>query len=630
MVRRMHFLSRRSGACPAPVLTLLLSLALAALAPAQTAPPVRTVAATNLARIRDEGLNRSKVMETIAHLTDVIGPRLTGSPQMKRANEWTRDQMVAWGLTNAALEPWGTFGRGWSLQSFSAQLTVPESMPLIAVPKAWSPSLDKPIEAEVVFLDAASDADLEKYKGRLKGAIVLMAQPRELKTRFEPAATRLTETNLLRLANAGEPGARNPLPYEIQGASPRSTPPATNATPAPARTTPTPAATPTAPPRTNSTPRSSRSGPLSRTAFVMEEGAALLVTPSYAGEGGAVFAESASVPSQVPNGFRPQTNWTANGNGNTNGRPPTNQLGRSPWSTNAPPFLPQIVLAAEHYNRLVRLARRGEKIRARVELQARYHDEDLQGYNTIAEIPGSDLKDELVMLGGHLDSWHTGTGATDNAAGVAVCMEAVRILRALNLQPRRTIRVALWSGEEQGLLGSVAYVRRHFGHVTNLTAAQVEAGRAQSPHGRDQAASQRRTGGDRPERRLVPGPAHDKLSAYYNLDNGAGRIRGIYLQGLEAARPLFRQWLAPFADLGADTITLSNTGGTDHLPFVGVGLPGFQFIQDSLDYWTLTHHSNMDVYDRIIPEDLKQASVIMAAVIYQTAMLDEKLPRKTN
>jgi Zn-dependent M28 family amino/carboxypeptidase len=228
-----------------------------------------------------------------------------------------------------------------------------------------------------------------------------------------------------------------------------------------------------------------------------------------------------------------------------------------------------------------------------------FQDQDLMGYNTIADIPGSDLKDEVVMLGGHMDSWHGGTGATDNAAGVAVAMEAARILQALNLKPRRTIRVALWSGEEQGLLGSRAYVKEHFGELS-------------AP----------------PQPKLVTKPEYDKFAGYFNLDNGTGKIRGVYLQGNEAVRPLFRQWLAPFRDLGAQTLSISNTGGTDHLAFDAIGLPGFQFIQDEIEYETRTHHSNQDVFDRIQADDMKQAATIMAAFVYQTAMRDEKLPRK--
>jgi len=548
---------------------LLLSL-LAAASSLCAQPSSSTKAPTDpIARIRDEGLNRSQVMKTVSYLTDVIGPRLTGSPEMKRANEWTRDQLMSWGLTNAQLEPWGPFGRGWSLKRFSAQLLTPRAMPLIG--------MDKPVVGDVVYVEASKESDLDKYKGKLRGAIILTAPPRELKPRFEPMATRMAETNLLRLANAGEPGSRSPLPSEI-GRPPRTA------------TTNTSATTSTnSPARTNAPPSSSRGG-FSRTPFFTTEGAAMLVTPSYAGYGGSVFVDSAVVPT---------------------GGVATNLTGRSGWSTNAPPFLPQVALNAEHYNLLVRLAQRGEKLRAQIDLQAQYHNEDLMAYNTVAEIPGTDLKDELVMLGGHLDSWHGGTGATDNAAGVAVCMEAVRILRAAGLNPRRTIRIALWSGEEQGLLGSRAYVAKHFGYYTNLTNDQ-RATRTESPRGRERSEERQRQGASSrgSDRKLVPGPERDNFSAYFNLDNGAGRIRGVYLQGNEATR------------------TLSNTGGTDHQSFDGAGLPGFQFIQDALDYWTLTHHSNMDTLDRIVPEDLMQASVVMAAFVYQAAMADEKLPRK--
>jgi Zn-dependent M28 family amino/carboxypeptidase len=290
------------------------------------------------------------------------------------------------------------------------------------------------------------------------------------------------------------------------------------------------------------------------------------------------------------------------------------------------------VVNAEHYNRLVRLAQGGEQLRMALQLDARYHTDDLMAYNTVAEIPGSDLRDELVMLGGHMDSWHGGTGATDNAAGVAVCMEAVRILQAVGLKPRRTIRIALWSGEEQGLLGSRAYVTKHFGYYTNLTAQQLLDEKAESPKDRERSEERLRSAPaaerNRTTRKFVAGPEHGRISAYFNLDNGGGKVRGIYLQGNEAARPIFRRWLAPFADLGAETITAQNTGGTDHQSFDGAGVPGFQFIQDGMDYWTLTHHSNMDVFDRLVPDDMKQASVLMAAFVYHAAMADEKIPRK--
>jgi Zn-dependent M28 family amino/carboxypeptidase len=254
----------------------------------------------------------------------------------------------------------------------------------------------------------------------------------------------------------------------------------------------------------------------------------------------------------------------------------------------------------------------GEKVKMTVNLGVEFQDKDLMAYNTIAEIPGTDLKDEIVMLGGHMDSWHAGTGATDNGAGVATAMEAVRILQALKLQPRRTIRIALWSGEEQGLLGSRYYVMQHFG---TLGDGSIEAFRLFNFNQ-----------GAKPV--LTPGPEHEKLSGYFNLDNGTGKIRGVYMQGNEAVRPIFRQWLMPFRDMGASTLSISNTGGTDHLSFDAVGLPGFQFIQDEIEYNTRTHHSNQDVFDRIQAEDLKQAATIVAAFVYQAANMDGMLPRK--
>ncbi|HYD83053.1 MAG TPA: M20/M25/M40 family metallo-hydrolase, partial [Opitutus sp.] len=293
------------------------------------------------------------------------------------------------------------------------------------------------------------------------------------------------------------------------------------------------------------------------------------------------------------------------------------------YATNAPSMPAQIALGAEDYNRLVRMIKQGEKVKMTIDLQVAFHDEDLLGYNTVAEIPGSDLKDEVVMLGAHLDSWHCGTGATDNAAGVAAAMEALRILRALDLQPRRTIRVALWTGEEQGLLGSRGYVAKHFGFYTNMTNVAARSPRAQA----NESASARssRTSSTR---KLIRHANYEKFSAYYNLDNGTGKIRGVYMQGNEAVRPLFRKWLQPFNDLGAETLTLANTGGTDHLSFDGIGLPGFQFIQDPIDYFTRTHHSTADVFDRIQADDMKQAATIMAAFAYNTAMLETTLPRK--
>jgi Zn-dependent M28 family amino/carboxypeptidase len=323
-----------------------------------------------------------------------------------------------------------------------------------------------------------------------------------------------------------------------------------------------------------------------------------MITPSPLGDAGTIFVAQVSVPAVE---------------GRSGGR-------MRPWSAEPPATPPQIALNAEDYNRLVRMIEHGEKLKMSVELAVQFHNEDQNAYNTIAEIPGSDLKDEIVMLGGHLDSWHAGTGATDNGAGVAVVMEAVRILKAAGLKPRRTVRVALWTGEEQGLLGSRAYVSEHLGSYSN-----DGAGGGQNNSGGD-GAGQRRVASS--SRTLVRKPGYDKFAAYFNLDNGSGRIRGIFAQENAGAWAVFRNWLAPFRDLGAETVTLATTSGTDHLSFDAIGLPGFQFIQDPIEYSSRTHHSNADVYDRIAGDDLKQAAVIMASFVYHAAMADEKLPRK--
>jgi carboxypeptidase Q len=539
---------------------------------AQSAAPAASTPGTDpIDRIKDEGMNRSQVMKTLSYLTDVIGPRLTNSPNMKRANEWTRDEMTRWGLQNAHLEPWGPFGRGWTLKRFSAQVTEPQSIPLISFPKAWSPGTNGTITADVVYLNAKDDAELQQFKGKLKGAIVLTSPMREVMARFEAMGTRRDEKDLLSLADAPEPRAGQRRNFQM---TPEQ--------------------------------RAAMSFGVKKYQFLLEEGAAVAIDPSRIGDGGTIFVQSATVPQPVS---------TAPSGPNTRGTPP--------YDKRAPKLTPQLVMAVEHYNRLVRMVEAGEKVKMSVDLAVEFQDNDLMGYNTVAEIPGTDLKDEIVMLGGHMDSWHSGTGATDNGAGVAVGMEAVRIIQALGLKPRRTIRIALWSGEEQGLLGSRAYVAEHFGKMETPPAA-AGAGNGNGGTTSTPAAPV-----------LVTKPDYEKLSAYFNLDNGTGKIRGVYLQGNEAVRPLFRQWLMAFRDRpedktswGASTLSITNTGGTDHLAFDAIGLPGFQFIQDEIEYDTRTHHSNQDVFDRIQGDDMKQAATIMAAFVYNAAMLDQKLPRK--
>ena len=540
----------------------------------------------DLAKIRDEGLNRSQLMATLSYLTDVIGPRVTGSPNLKRANEWTRDKFSSWGLANAHLEPWGPFGRGWSLKSFSIQIVEPQAIPLIGVPKAWTPGFEKPIVAEVIYLDAKNEEELKKYEGKLKGTVVLVGAPRPVKIAFEPQGRRMTEEDLRIFAAA-------------KGGSVR---------PARAPTEPNPGAaarSPQQPQQQQAQERNQRPGagrrepPFTRRvlSFLVKEEAALMVTPSPIGDAGTIFVASVSVPAvEGRSGERMR-----------------------PWSATAPATPPQVVLNVEDYNRLVRMIEHDVKPKMAVDLQVQFHDEDQNAFNTIAEIPGSDLKDEVVMLGGHLDSWHAGTGATDNGAGVAVAMEAVRILKAAGFQPRRTVRVALWTGEEQGLLGSKAYVAEHFGSYSTEGSSD-----GQSQDGNREEGQRERSR----SRSLVRKPEYDRFAGYFNLDNGSGRIRGVFAQENAGAWAVFRDWLAPFRDLGAETVTLANTGGTDHLAFDAIGLPGFQFIQDPIEYMSRTHHSNADVYDRIVEDDLKQAAVIMASFVYNAAMADEKLPRK--
>ncbi len=517
---------------------------------------VTTTENSAVAKIKDEGMNRSQAMRTIRYLSDVIGARLTNSPAQKRANAWTKEQFEKWGLKNAVVDPWGEFGRGWELKKFAALVSTPtEYMSFRAYPKAWSPSTGGAITGDVVYIDATTEEELAKYKGKLKGAIVLTAPAREIKPGFEPAATRNTDENLAKL-NAAKPSAAQPQP------SP------------------------------NAQPNAAQQFAARKQRFYFEENVAVLIDSGFGVDAGTIRVMGASLPPSP-----------ANGNANP-------FAGLRVYSKGAPATIPQLVAEVEQYNRLIRLLQQGVPVKMTVDLDARFHDDDLQGYNTIADIPGTDLKDEVVMIGAHLDSWHSGTGATDNGAGVTVVMEAMRILQASGLKPRRTIRVGLWTGEEQGLLGSRGYVAKNLATVGD---------------GSDAAAFSQFSGG---KAQINKKPAYDKFAAYYNLDNGTGQIRGIYMQGNENLRPIFRDWLAPFKDYNASTVTVNSTGGTDHLAFDAVGLPGFQFVQDQIEYFTRTWHTTQDVADRVLEEDLKRSSVIMAAFAYNSAMTNEKLPRK--
>lgn len=482
-----------------------------------------------LDRIKDEGMDRSKVMETAFYLTDVSGPRLAGSPGLKRAQDWAVNSLKTWGMVNAKREAWGKFGKGWEIQKNYAAITVPYYQAIIAIPKAWTPGTNGPIHGDVVVIKADSVADLAKYKGTLKDKIVMMDIKGNIESTFKADANRVTDSALTAMANATATAAGQAAPRRGAGLG-----------------------------------RGSLAAMLAlRSAvskFYVSEGVALVLSQAR-GTDGTVFT--------------------------TNG---------ASYADTAKAVAPELETSGEDYQRILRLTKAGVKVQMDADIKTEFFTNDLQGYDVVGEIPGTDpkLKDQLVIIGGHLDSWHGATGATDNAAGSAVMLEVMRILKRVGFNPRRTIRIVLWSSEEQGLFGSRFYVLNHFGDPKTMELRPEQA----------------------------------KVSAYYNLDNGTGKIRGVYLQGNQAAGPIFQQWLTPFKDMGASTITINNTGGTDHLSFDAIGIPGFQFIQDTMDYGTRTHHSNQDTYDKLSEADLKQAAVITASFVYNTSQREEMIPRK--
>lgn len=483
-----------------------------------------------MSQIRKEGLQNSKVMDIAFHLTDASGPRLTGSPGFMRAANYAKNQLTQWSLVNAMLDPWGDFGKSWKLEKSYIAITAPWYKSLEAYPKVWTGGTNGLKNTEVMLISAKDSAGLDVYHGKLAGKILILDRGDSYKLSFQADAKRYTDQELDSMSNI------KLQPVDTAAERKRYE-------------------------QYMSQYRAQISLLNTLKTMAVKEGAVAIFTTNPKNHDGTIFAQQAG-PYQVTD--------------------PANFL--------------DIALQWEDYMTIVRLLKNNVSVKMDIDVQTKFFTDDTKGYNVIAEIPGTDkkLKDEVVMLGAHLDSWHAGTGATDNGAGSMVMMEAVRILKSIGIKPRRTIRIALWSGEEQGLLGSIGYVKKTFGNFRDM--------------------------------KLLP--AHEKLAAYFNLDNGTGKIRGVYLQGNEAVRPIFQQWLAPFNDLGAKTLTISNTGGTDHLSFNAVGLPGFQFIQDPLEYNTRNHHSNMDVYDHLQEDDLKQAATIIAAFVYDAAMRDEKLPRK--
>jgi carboxypeptidase Q len=493
-----------------------------------------------IGRIRTEGFRNSRVMEISRALTDKIGPRLTGSPNMKEANDWTLQQFQEWGLSNAHLEAWGPFGRGWSYDFASARMITPDVAQLYAIPKAWSPGTNGAIRAQAVRVKLSTKEDLEAQKGKLAGKIVLVGDMPDLKPIEKGFLERHDQASLDKLSNYPIPAARGD--FNMADFARR------------------------------------RDFRKQYNQFLMDEKVAAIVEPGSGGDGGTFDVQQGG-------GFK----------------------------ADEPTGVTAVVMNPEHYARVARLLDAKENVELELDVRAQFHDHDGTQWNTIAEIPGTDKKGEIVMLGAHLDSWHAGTGATDNAAGSAAMMEAIRILKALDVKPRRTIRIGLWSGEEQGLLGSRAYVAKNFGEREEIK---------EGPE-KDLPSWARTAVGA-----LKTTPDYNKFSAYFNMDNGTGKIRGVYSQENYAATRIFEEWIEPLRDLGVTTVVTRNTGGTDHQSFDAIGLPGFQFIQDNVEYSTRTHHSNMDTYDRLQREDMMQAAVVIATFAYNAAMREERFPRK--
>ena len=550
----------RRALCVAALLSLTASSALRGDAQGKGAsssssqqPTTESIDLNMYAAIRDEGLQHSHVMEYMSGLSDGIGPRLTGSPNMKKANEWTRDRLTDAGLVNAHLEDWGEFGTGWAQVNSWARMVTPDTEPLWIQAAPWSPGTKGPVAGEAVLVDLNTVADLDKYKGKLAGKIALLGAPHPMVDLTEPLFTRRTDAELQELEGPQERRAGGP-------GAPAAVSPAERARTAQLRA--------------------------AALKLMTDEGVAAILSPSRdgakGGGSGIIFDDNGA------------------------------DLARSAQKPENAVKVPNAVTTVEQYGRVYRLLRANVPVRLEVNIEVAITGDHEHGFNTMAEIAGTDpkLKSEVVMVGGHLDSWISGTGATDNGAGSVVAMEAMRILKAVGFKPKRTLRIALWSGEEEGLYGSLGYVKQHFGEF------QQQPGESAAEYGHV------------PQGPLKTTKEWETLDAYYNLDNGAGRIRGIYAQEDYAAIPIFRQWIAPLKDLGVSAVTARNTGSTDHIAFDNVGLPGFEFLQDPLDYGTRTHHSNMDTVEHVHQDDLKQAAVVEAIFLYDTSEREAMIPRK--
>jgi len=515
----------------------VVSLGAAATVQTQESAAGKTDYAT-LSRIRDEGLNHSQALDHVSWLADVYGPRLQGSPAMRQAGEWAQKKLTSWGLANVHEEKW-PFGKGWALTRFSANMIEPQVLPLIGVPRSWTPGTQGQVTADVVRVEIHSEADLEKYRGKLAGKIVLTQPVRDVKM-LEGIVVQRWNDALLKEAMTMPIPAPGPAAGEGQGG------------------------------------RGASLADKIQQFFLDEHVVAAFDRGS----------DAFVVPGDNQMSWRTQR--TDGGTIFPSGGGPRD-------AANAGKIVPSVTLAVEHYNRMLRILDKGIPVKVDLDIKTQFFDEtEPNGFNVLADLPGTDPSGEFVLLGAHLDGVGTGSGATDNGAGVAVMMEAMRILKTIGVHPRRTIRIGLWGGEEEGLLGSKAYVQAHLADPKSMTLK----------------------------------PEHQKISAYYNLDNGTGRIHGVWMQGNLAVMPIFDEWIKPLRDFEVTTLTPQSVRGSDYLSFDDVGIPAFQFMQDRLEYNSRTHHSNMDVVDRIQRDDLVQMAVVVSTFAYNTAMREEKLPRK--
>jgi len=519
------------------------ALLLISAAPAQEQGGDKVDLAT-LTQLKREAFQHSQVMENLYYMSEVYGPRVNNSRNHRAAAEWAMQQMKAWGLQNVHLEKWGPFGYGWQIKKFYGALETPAYASLIGFPLAWTPGTNGPVTADAVLAPLHSEEDFAKYRGKLKGKIVLIFDPRELAMHTEPDAHRLTDAEIEERTKTPDP-SRNGFGGRPGAAAP----------PRPGEFTPATLST------------AAPSGRILRNkvnAFLKEEGVAVALTPGYNGDGGTIFASYGG--SQDPKD---------------------------------PVGPPMAAITPEQYNRICRLLQHGNTPKLTFDIATEYQKDDLMGFNVVGEIPGTTKADEVVMVGGHFDSWQGGTGATDNGTGSSVAMEAVRILAASHKPMARTVRVALWGGEEEGLYGSLAYVQQHFA----------------------------------PRDTMKKTPEYDKLDVYFNDDSGSGKFRGVSALGNAELAAILQSWITPVKDLGIEAVTgltagpTTEPGGTDSTSFSWIGLDGIGFMQDGLEYGSRTHHSNMDLYDRVQKGDVMQGALLEAWFAYNAATRAEMLPR---